>query len=71
MNTYVYRMIIQHRDLELRRAAEQARLASDVSGPRGNTRDPGPVTIRGVHTRPVSPRDLTGLEVEQASGGAR
>jgi hypothetical protein len=62
----------QHRrGVELRRAAERARLANEVSGRRRKLRDPAPVTSRGVRSRRVPPRDLTALEVEQASGGAR
>jgi hypothetical protein len=71
MNTRLYHMITRQRDLELRRAAERARLASEVSGRRRKLRDPAPVTIRGLRCRRVPPRDLTALEVEQASGGAR
>jgi hypothetical protein len=62
MNTNLYYMVTEQRGVELRRAAERARLATEVSGRRHKMRDPAPVLRR---------RDMTVLEVEQASGGAR
>ena len=43
MNTYVYYLIAHQRGVELRRAAERARFASEVSGRRRNVRDPAPI----------------------------
>jgi hypothetical protein len=71
MNTYLYYTTNQQRGVELRRAAERARLASEVSGRRPKIGDATPVTLRGLHSRRAHPRDVTTLEVEQASGGAR
>jgi hypothetical protein len=71
MNTNLYHLINQQRTAELRRAAERARLARDAAGRRRDTCDPAPVTFRSQPSRRVSPRDLTALEVEQASGGTR
>ena len=62
MNTYLYYTMNQQREVELRRAAERARLATEVPGRRHKMRDPAPVLRR---------RDMTVLDVEQASGGAR
>ena len=70
MNTHLYYTISNQRGVELRRAAKRARLAREVSG-RRKIRDPAPVTLRGPHSRRVRARDVTALEVEQASGGAR
>jgi hypothetical protein len=71
MNTHLYYTISNQRGVELRRAAERARLATEVSGRRRKMRDPALVTLRGPHSRQVRARDVTALEVEQASGGAR
>jgi hypothetical protein len=71
MNTHIYYMITEQRGVELRRAAERARLESEVSGRRHKMRDWAPVTLRSPHSRRLSPRDMTVLGVEQASGGAR
>ena len=71
MNAYVYYTITRERGVELRRAAEQARGASEVSGRRRETRDAAAVILRGLRSGRVRARDVTALEVEQASGGAR
>jgi hypothetical protein len=71
MNTHLHYMINERRGVELRGAAERARLASEVSGRRRNTRDPAPVTRLSEHARRVSPCDMTALEVEHARRGAR
>jgi hypothetical protein len=71
MNNHLNHLLNEQRTAELRRAAERARLASDASGQRRDPRDPGRVTPRSQPSRRVSPRDLTGLEVERATGGAR
>jgi hypothetical protein len=71
MNTNLYYMITEQRGVELRRASERARLATEVSGRRRKMRAPAPVTLRSEHSRRLSRRDVTVLEVEQASGGAR
>ena len=70
MNTYLYYTMNQQREVELRRAAERARLASEVSGRRRKTLDAAPVILRGLRSGRVRSRDVTALEVEQASGGA-
>jgi hypothetical protein len=71
MNTHVHYMITHERGVELRRAAERARLASEVSVRRRDKRHAAPVALRGLHPRRVLPGDVTALEVEQASEGAR
>ena len=71
MNTHLYYMIGQQRAVELRRTAARTRLAIELSGRRRTIREPAPVTLRGLLSRRVSPRDVTALEVEQARGGAR
>jgi hypothetical protein len=71
MNPHVYYMITRERGVELRRAEQQARLASEVSGRRRKTRDAAPFSLRGLRSGRVNPREVTALEVEQASGGAR
>jgi hypothetical protein len=71
MNTHLHHMITEQRGVELRRAAERARLASEVSGRRRNMRDWAPITLRSPRSRRLRPRDMTVLEVEQPSGGAR
>jgi hypothetical protein len=71
MNTRLNYMISQQRDVDLRRTAERARLAGEVSGRRRKVRDAAPVALWGLHPRRVRPRDVSALEVEQASRGAR
>ena len=71
MHTHLYHMITRQRDLEQRRAAERARLASDVSGRERNPRGPAPVTQPDGHSRRVRSRDTTALEVERAGWDAR
>lgn len=71
MNPHVYYMIAQQRGVELRRAAERARLATEVSGRRRKPGDPAPGTLRRLRSRRGRPRDVTALEVEQAGRGAR
>jgi hypothetical protein len=71
MNSHLYYMMTEQRGVEIRRAAKQARLASEVSRRRREMRDSTPVTLRSPHFRRLSPRNMTVLDVEQASGGAR
>jgi hypothetical protein len=71
MNSHLYYTISYERGVELRRAAQRARLASEVSRRRRKMHDSAPVTLWDSRSRPVRPRDATALEVEQASGGAR
>ena len=71
MNTHLYDMIMHQRDVELRRTAEQARLASQASRRRRKMRDPAPVTLPDLHRQRVRPRDVTALEVESPTGSAR
>jgi hypothetical protein len=49
MNSHLHSMFTQRRGVELRRASERARLASEVSDRRRNTRDPAPVTRLRMH----------------------
>jgi hypothetical protein len=71
MNTQLHYMVTPQRGVELRRAAERARLTSEVSDRRRNTRDPAPVTRLSMRPPRISPRDMTALDVEHARRGAR
>jgi hypothetical protein len=67
MNTELLSTMAQQRGTELRRAGEQARLATEVPARRRRLRDPNPTA------RPSNEpwRARTALEVERAIGGAR
>jgi hypothetical protein len=64
-------MITRQREAELRRAAEYARLGSEVSGRRRKLRELAPVTLWRPHRGRSHPRDRIALEVEQPGGCAR
>ena len=67
MNTPLNYTMVQHRSVELRRAGERTRLATEVAATRRTLRDPNPITRPS--TEPL--RGTTALEVERAIGGAR
>ncbi|MBV8712765.1 MAG: hypothetical protein JOY56_13350 [Solirubrobacterales bacterium] len=56
MNAQLNHMIAQQRSGELRRAGEQARLASELSAGKRDARDPRPIAIPSAHLAHLTAR---------------